>query len=181
MKFIAEKLIEDLIAEFQVNIKRVDLLSQLPLEKLNYKSSPEKWSILECLEHLNLYGDFYVPAIEKSIQENKLKTDDYFKSGVLGNYFVKSMKPKAKLNKMKTFSANNPAGSNLDLNVIERFNKQQHAFLKSLELAKAINLTQTKTPISVSKIVKFRLGDTFRFISAHNDRHILQAEKNVNT
>jgi hypothetical protein len=179
MKLIAEKLIEDLSIEFKTHIERVNEFSQLSLEQLNYKVTPDKWSILECIEHLNLYGDFYIPAIEKAINESDNEAQAVFKSGILGNYFVKSMKPKAKLNKMKTFSANNPNGSELDLDVISRFHNQQSQFLHALELAKKVNLTKTKTPISVSKIVKFRLGDTFRFIAAHNDRHILQAEKNV--
>ena len=36
--------------------------------------------------------------------------------------------------------------------------------------------TKTKTAISISKLMKLRLGDTFRFVTAHNERHLLQAE-----
>ena len=42
-------------------------LRHLTPAQLNQKKSPESWSILECLEHLNLYGDFYLPAIEGAL------------------------------------------------------------------------------------------------------------------
>ena len=51
----------------------VKTFRQLTNEQLNYKSSPETWSILECIEHLNLYGNFYLPEIEQW-NENQKKT-----------------------------------------------------------------------------------------------------------
>ena len=59
---------------------------------------------------------------------------------------------------------------------IDRFINQQKEYLELIEKSKKINLTKTKTAISISKLIKLRLGDTFRFITAHNERHLLQAE-----
>ena len=81
---------------------------------------------------------------------------------------------------MKTLKENNPLGSHLDKNVIDRFINQQKECLELLEKSKRINLSKTKTAISISKLIKLRLGDTFRFITAHNERHVLQAENIVN-
>ena len=145
-------------------------------EELNHKENIEKWSILECIEHLNLYGKFYNPEIRKRIETSNSKPSKIFKSGLIGNYFVNTMRPKKKLNKMKTFKDKNPLGSKLDAEVIDRFIAQQKDFLDLIEMSKNINLTQTKTSISISKLIKLRLGDTFRFIIAHNERHLIQAE-----
>ncbi len=49
--------------------------------------------------------------------------------------------------------------------------------LDVLDMSKKVNLTKTKTGISISKWLKLRLGDTFRVVIYHNQRHILQAKK----
>ena len=176
MKFIAETLIEDLINSCHLHLKRVKELSELPAEQLNYKLNADKWSVLDCIEHLNLYSDYYLPAIKESISNSLHSSTPEFKSGLIGNYFAKSMAPKAKLNKMKSPGDKKPNRSELNISVLTTFIEQQNELIALLNSAKGVSLTKTKTPISISKILKLRLGDTFRFVSAHNDRHILQAE-----
>lgn len=65
---------------------------------------------------------------------------------------------------MKTLKENNPLGSHLDKSVIDRFIDQQKDSLKLIDKSKNVNLSKTKTAISISKLIKLRLGDTFRFI-----------------
>lgn len=89
------------------------------------------------------------------------------------------MLPKEKLNKMKTIKSMNPVGSNLDKSVLDKFINQQKTLLELLKQAKKVNLTKTKTGISISKWIKLRLGDTFRVVIYHNLRHMIQAEKVV--
>lgn len=87
------------------------------------------------------------------------------------------MLPKEKLNKMKTFKDKNPIGSGLDKRTIERFINQQEQLLNLLDKSKEIDLNKIKTAISISKWIKLKLGDTFRVVIYHNDRHIVQANK----
>lgn len=170
-------LIADLIESTRHILSKAEELKQLSEETLNFKENDSKWSILECIEHLNLYGDFYNPAIKKSIQNSKSTAQEIFKSGVMGNYFTNSMLPKEKLNSMKTFSDKNPAGSNLNKKTLDRFIKQQKEFLDLIALSKKVDLSKTKTPITLSKFIRLRLGDTFRFNVAHNQRHFVQIDK----
>lgn len=176
MIIITKELITELLEKTRMNIHKVESLKKLSEKELNYKESSGEWSILECIEHLNIYGDFYNPAIKESIQKTTTTSSKIFKSGVLGNYFVNLIAPKEKLNKMKTLKENNPLGSCLDIDVINRFINQQKEYLELIEQSKNINLTKTKTAISITKLIKLRLGDTLRFITAHNERHMLQAE-----
>ena len=80
---------------------------------------------------------------------------------------------------MNTFKSKNPIYSQLDKNqVIETFLQQQKQFLELLTIAKEKNLTKIKTSITLP-ILKFRLGDTFRFVIYHNERHVVQAKKTL--
>lgn len=174
-----EKLLQDLIERTRLNINKAEKFNALPTEKLNYRVAPGSWSILECFEHLNLYGDFYLPEIEDRIYNSKTLPTKRFKSGLLGNYFAKMMLPKEKVNKMKTFADKDPINSRLDKSTIERFINQQEQILVLLDRSKEIDLNKTKTAISISKWIKLKLGDTFRFVIYHNERHIKQAEKTL--
>ena len=176
MKIETTLLIADLIKRTKDHLHQAETFLQQPIDTLNWKENAEKWSILECFEHLNRYGDFYIPEITKRIQAAPKNTaTDVFKSGLLGNYFAESMLPKEKLNKMKTFKSMNPAGSTLDKAVIEKFIQQQKQLLNLLEQAQKVNLSKTKTSISISKLIKLKLGDTFRVVIYHNYRHLVQA------
>lgn len=180
MKIITNDLIAELIDKTKINIAKAERFRKLSEKELNYKESIDEWSILECIEHLKIYGDFYNSEIKVRIKKTHTTSAKIFKSGVIGNYFVNLISPKEKLNKMKTLKENNPLGSHLDKNVLDRFITQQKECLELIEKSKKINLTKTKTAISISKLIKLRLGDTFRFITAHNERHLLQAENILN-
>lgn len=172
-----EALISDLIARTKSVLNTVERFKQLPKKQLNYKPSPKSWSILECIEHLNLYGNFYIPEIDNRIKNAKHKAVANFKTGILGDYFAKSMLPKENLNTMNTFKNKNPNGSKLDKTILDTFSNQQQETLRLLNAAKHVNLNKTKTSITLTRWITLKLGDTFRVIIYHNQRHIIQAEK----
>ena len=176
MKTKSETLISELIETTRQNLNFAETLKIKSSSQLNWKENPESWSILECLEHLNLYGDFYLLEIEKAIDNAKSKSEPFFKSGIIGNYFAETMLPKAKLNKMKTFKDKNPLNSQLDHNTIDRFINQQIKMLDLLDKARTVSLNKEKTPITLTKLIKLKIGDTFRFVINHNIRHIRQIE-----
>lgn len=176
MSFKTTALLSDLTQRTQQNLQTAQAWLELPLEQLQYKPSTTAWSVLENVEHLNLYGDFYLPEMQQKMDNSKHKgATPIFKSSWLGNYFAKAMLPKEKLNTMKTFDDKNPNGSTLDKRVLEKFIAQQKETLQLLQQAAQVNLTKTKTGITISQWIRLRLGDTFRVVIYHNDRHRVQA------
>ncbi len=174
----AQDLIDEMVDLTHQNMNKVRTFKTVPIEKLIQKQNAESWNVLECIEHLNRYGDFYIPEIEARIKNSSYGESETFNSGLLGNYFAKSMLPKEKLNKMKTFKSMNPLNCPLtDQKVLDKFINQQEQILELLEKSKKTNLSKVKTSVSISKWVKLRLGDTFRVVIYHNLRHILQAER----
>lgn len=153
---------------------------------LLHQPEPGKWSAAQCLQHLNAYGKYYLPAIETSIQANlqKHQPAEQFVSGMLGNYFTKLILPKGEAGSITKMSAPKnyrPSGA-LDAHaVVAEFIDQQEKTLKLLDAAHQVNLTRAKTPISISKWIRLRLGDTFFFVIAHNYRHVLQAQRALAT
>lgn len=174
----SENLIQSLIEQTRQIINQVEKLKINDLQTLTWKENETSWNILECLEHLNLYGNFYLPEIENKIQNSKTsKADLEFKSGILGNYFAKSMLPKGKLNKMKTFKDKNPLNATLDKTVIDKFINQQIKLLDLLNQSRKVSLNKVKIETSISSLIKLKLGDTFQFFINHIIRHLNQIDK----
>lgn len=177
MKIEHLQLIKELRVLTQTALSTVQGFKELSLKDLNYKPCDSSWSILECIEHLNLYGNFYLPEIEKQILNAKTTLNErYFKSGVLGNYFVnviKATNPK----KIKTTKQMDSTGSPLNFSTIDQFIKQLERLESLLKESEKIDISKIKTAISLSKLLKIRLGDTFRFLVYHNERHIIQATR----
>lgn len=172
-----ESLITDLIKRTQQSMNDAEKLKSLSEKELNWKPSPESWSILECIAHLNYYGDFYIPEIKQRIAQSPTKPESYFRSGLLGGYFAKMMLPKEKLNKMKTIKSTDPINSQLTPEVLDIFTNQQKQLLDLLDKSRNVSLNKIRVPISISKIIKLKLGDTFKVVIYHNQRHLLQAFK----
>ncbi len=179
MTLATEKLLQNLLEITRENLNSVEQLKKQSLDSLNWKLNSESWSALECIEHLNRYGDFYIPEITNKIKTSKYKHSEIFKSNWLGKYFSKSVSYNEDLNKMKTFKSMNPLNSELDIQTLHKFIDQQHQIIELLDKSKKVNLDKTKTAISISKLIKLRLGDTFRVLIYHNERHIKQAEKTL--
>lgn len=177
----ASALIQELIDQSERHMACVQAFKKLSVDQLQYKQSPESWNVLECIEHLNRYADFYIPEIGKRIEASKHKQSTQFKPGILGNYFAQRMLPKEGAGKMKTFQSMNPVNSQVELDVLDKFIAYQGQLLLLLEKSKNTDLTKVKTAISISKWIKLRLGDTLRVVVNHNFRHIVQCQNIVSS
>lgn len=177
--FETKKLLDELTKIAQNALTEGHHFKTLSDEELKHRTTAESWNILECLEHLNLYGDFYLIEIEKRIMASKQHSSNIlFKSGLLGNYFAELMKAdNGKMKKMKSPQDKNPVLIKPGPNSIDRFIRQTESLLHLLELARQSDLSRIRCSISISKFIKLKLGDTLRFYVYHIERHIRQAKK----
>lgn len=163
--------------------KAVSEWQMLPHHQFASKPGPDKWSANQCLAHLNEYGRYYLPLIEKAIDEYTASGKDpaiEFKAGWLGNYFTGMMLNNADgtpVKKMSAPKAYSPETNNDSFAVIAEFIEQQEKMLLLLRKAKKVDMGAIRIPISIAKFIKLKLGDTFLFLVAHNYRHILQADR----
>ena len=172
------QLLEDLQKRCEACIEAAETFNTFSLEHLQHHPDQGGWNIPQCLEHLNLYGDFYLPEIERRILGAEPMTKDHpFKSGWFGEKTVNDMLPKAdKVRMMRTFKDKDPMMMELDYRTIDRFIKQQRQMIKLLQLAKDVHISKVKTKLTLP-ILRFKLGTTFRFVIYHQERHIWQAQR----
>ena len=181
-KFKSEELINSLQTDVKSMVSAVELMKDMDKIKLAYPLAEGKWTAVQALEHSNMYGRYYLPAMEKAISEAPDQKAAWFNAGRMGDYFVKMMKPTNVYevkNKMKTQKGYNPPVALNVETVIGEFLDQQQKLLQLLDRARNKDLNAIRIPISISKMIKMKLGDTFRFLIAHEQRHMIQARNAI--
>lgn len=153
----------------------------IPHTQFAHKPNCEAWSANECLQHLNSYGNYYLPALERAIEGSvKNSSIQFFTSGWLGNYFTKLMLPEKtgrvskKIKSPKNHSPRQIEESHL---VIAEFLEQQEKLIRLLRKAAEIDLNKSKVGISIAPFIKLKVGDVLMFLVAHIQRHSMQAER----
>jgi hypothetical protein len=180
-KYKSIELLENLQADTRQLILTVNYLQTTNPGLLLQEPAPGKWSVIQVLEHLNSYGRYYLLAIERALEKDK-PAIEVFKPGWLGNYFTKLMKPGENgiiVNKMQSPKDHQPSKYLDVFPVLTTFLEQQHYLLELLELAKSKNISSIRTPVSISRLIRLKVGDTFRFLVAHEQRHFVQIDNTL--
>jgi len=175
-------LLEDLRTDTRQIILQVNYLLQQDPDVLLQQPAAGKWSIVQIIEHLNSYGRYYLPLMKGSLSSPANPPTEFFIPGWLGEYFVKSMLPKSNgqvTNKMQSPKNHRPLPDIDSKTTLEEFLQQEFLLLQLLENAGKTNLGKIRIPISISRFIKIKLGDTFRFLIAHHQRHFVQVQNTM--
>jgi uncharacterized damage-inducible protein DinB len=155
-------------------------LTHLAPNQLNWKPSSSSWNITEILAHLNSYTSFYNSSITERLSTTRHTTpaEDFIHSP-LGKSAWKSMRLGKEHNVKRRFKSPKEFDPTLNTDLISEneiadYIQLQEEFIKITETSKNYNLRRVKTAISISKIIKLRLGDVLLFIAYHHERHIHQ-------
>ncbi|WP_114781235.1 DinB family protein [Botryobacter ruber] len=176
-----EELLEALETKVEQHIaEAVRVFQNLPEAGLLQPAENGGWSIAQCLAHLNSYGDYYLPRIQAALARNKaLLPTGTFKSTWLGNRFIRMMAPETGTKKYKAARQHLPADALDAPAVVGEFIRQQEELLACLRLARKSDLNAIRIPVSILKWVRLKLGDILQFMVVHNERHLLQAKRNL--
>jgi hypothetical protein len=181
--FQTKILINSLQQDVRNTLVGMEHLLHLPDDVLLQQPQPGMWSIAQVLEHLNGYNRYYLTEIEKALQVTTVSANTVFKSGWIGNYFTNLMLPKENGTLAKKMSSPKEYNFPPDLDagrVVQEFIEGQQKLLVLLDKARNVDMGSIRVPISISKWIKLKLGDTFRFLIAHQLRHFIQIERTEN-
>ena len=172
----SKELLGELKQQAQQQLTSVKALHDADNDLLNQQPALNSWSIAQVLEHLNFYSRSYHARVAEKLSAAGTQ-QTAFKSGWLGNYFTKMMQPKkdgAVVNKMSAPKDSRPAEVLDGPAVVGEFIGHQQELLKLLDTGKDISV---RVPTSISSLIKLQAGDTFRFLIAHQQRHLAQARR----
>ncbi|WP_234734072.1 DinB family protein [Tellurirhabdus bombi] len=146
--------------------------------QLNWKQAPGRWSITECLQHLNLAERYYIRNIQKKADDLGLiqtaPVDQEFTSDWVGRAMLYIVDPKTKMK----FPAPPMMRPRKDLEprpVMTQFVELQQLLRELLDRAIYYDWNTTKLPTLFGNWLKVRLGDALLMLVAHTERHMAQA------
>ena len=163
----------------EAGVKVKKEFSNMSLEQLNWKPSPESWSVGQCLDHLIVTDCLYFPTF-KRIAENKYNMTSWQRwnplSGLFGKILVSQLQENAKrkVNTAKIFS---PSASQIDAGIMERFHKHLDSLLEYIGAFHNTELDRIIIASPASKFITYSLRNAVTLLVQHEHRHINQALK----
>lgn len=154
-----------------------------PLDRCMRQPAPGAWSALDCISHLNLAMDVMLKEIDRRIEQavaKGQKPNENYRPGFIGQRFARLLAPKdgdvrRRIKTGKRFQPQVVPGN--EHKVLDDFRNRIDRLGKQAEDSRKVNLNRCRVNSNFGPIVKFKLGDTFPIVLAHNERHIFQARK----
>ncbi len=173
-----------LITEIDANMSHAEsLVVGLSHPQFNWRPDAASWSIGQCLAHLNVVDGQDLAPVRAAIADGKSRQftgDGPFNYGFLSRKFVASMEPpaKRKFKAPKNYEPREESDPQATLAEFRRISKDLRALAQS---ATGLNLARVKTSMPALSpllrvFIKMPLGARFELITAHDRRHLWQAE-----
>jgi DinB family protein len=157
------------------------LCSGLSPAQFNWRPEPHRWSIAECLLHLNVGADVYTRLIEIATERGRARgvmATGPFRYGFLSRWLLGSLEPPVR-RRYKTPRQFYPAPGvqHTVADVLIGFESAGRRWDECLRRANGLDLARVKVPSPVLPLLRFQLGPLFAGQAAHERRHLWQGEQ----
>jgi hypothetical protein len=167
-----------LIAEFNAADARAAALAKgLTPRQLDWAPRPGDWGIGQCLEHLCIANDKYLPAIASSLAGRPATVVQEITPGWFGRWFMRNyIEPSAKTRRARAPKAITP-GTQSDAAILDRFLGSNAKAREIVHRAKDCDVNRVRFRNPFVPLIHFTVGTGFEILSKHQNRHLLQAER----
>src|SRR5262249_8356769 len=152
----------------------------LTLEQFNWRPAPDRWSIAQCLVHLNISARLFAERMQAAIRAGRaagLLGSGPFRYGPVSRWVARAVDPvnRKKYKSPAKFIAS--AAKVYDIQeVLEEFHAAGAQWERCLHEADGLDLARVKVRSPAVPLMRFPLGALFGIQAAHERRHLLQAE-----
>ncbi len=138
------------------------------------------WSIVQCLAHLNSYGDYYLPYLRQGLEKPPATTSgNPYVGSWLGTYLIRLMEPDRSRATFKAITRHQPREIDNAHGVVTVFIDQQASLLDLLKRAQQADVNTRWIPLSIAPFIRLSAGDILEFLVVHTKRHLIQARRNM--
>ncbi len=151
----------------------------LTAEQLNWKPSPDSWSVAQCLDHLIASNKEMLSVFDPVINGSKRTSFVErlpFLPGLMGRMLIKYVAPQG-TQKLKAPAAAVPSSSKLDPQIVNQFVSLQQEVGRKIKAVENLNPEQVIITSPFAGIITYSLLDACRIIVAHERRHFEQARR----
>ena len=172
------------LAEVRAGLESVardvqETFGSLDARQLNWRPDAAHWSVAQCLEHLLATNRMMQQAAEDALSGKAPKTIWHrlpFWSRMFGPFIVRSQAPET-TRKFKTSAAVTPASSDIGTDVIQRFISQTRQLMTRVQTLDERAAASAIMTSPFAKIITYSVADGWRLMFTHDQRHIEQARR----
>jgi DinB superfamily len=166
--------------EYREAQARLDALARtMPSERWAIRSAPERWSVAECVAHLNLTSREYLPLLRDAIgRARELGRDPVgrYHRDPVGWLLWKTMGPPVRI-RFQTIARFVPQGGAAPEVLVQEFHRLQAAQLECLAQTDGLPLGRVRVTSPFNARVRYNLYSCFSILPRHQHRHLWQAER----
>lgn len=155
------------------------LVERLTEEQCAWQPAPNRWSVAQCLEHLNATARNYLPLINNTINNARpggLLSSGPYRHGWLGRLYARTVlpPPKWRVPSPRRFT---PPPDRPMSEIWPSFLNFQDRLQELILHANGVDLGRATVPSPVTSLIKITLGSTLAIIVGHEERHLWQARQ----
>jgi len=147
--------------------------------QFNWQPGEGRWSIAQCLNHLNVGDTLVLPAFDGAIAAGRAagKTSaGPFRYGWFSRLMISQMEPPPKW-RMKTPLKKSAGTTHRLADVVPEFARVRDQLAERVHQSDGLDLARIRTISPVNRLMRLPLGAYFEFILAHDRRHLWQARQ----
>jgi DinB superfamily len=153
------------------------LAGSLTSEQLNWRRSHTEWSVGQCLDHLCLATEVYLPPLTASLEARPTGVVPEIIPGWLGGWFIRNfIEPSPDTRRAKAPRKIVPAVQ-LEPSVLDRFTRDNQKLREFILRAASYNVNRIRFRNPFVPLLRFSVGTGLEVLVRHQARHLLQAER----
>ena len=170
----ADRLVSALLAS---DNRATALAGGLTRDQLNWRPTARSWSVGQCLDHLCVANRVYGTAIAAALDGRPQSPVQEITPGWFGRTFVtKYTEPSPRVRRIPAPGKIRPV-LQVDVSVLERFHASNVEARALVRRAADYDVNRLRFVNPFVPFVRFSVGTGLEVISAHERRHLLQAER----
>lgn len=166
--------------EFLAALDRLHALERtVPGEGWAIRRDPARWSVSECVAHLNLTSAAYLPLLQRGVEEARaLGAPDVprYRRDLAGWLLWLTMGPPVRL-RTRTVAAFVPESVAPPAELVAEFEHWQDALMALLHASSGLPLGQVWIASPFNARLRYNLYACFGILVRHQHRHLWQAEQ----
>jgi hypothetical protein len=172
--------LETVVAEFESARQRLHRLAEtVPEEHWAQRPDPDRWSIGECVAHLNLSSVAYLPLLKDGLARARQmggSAPRRYRRDFLGWMLWKAIGPPARF-KAQASAPFLPAAGQPPALLIAEFDRLQEEQIACVQAGDGLPLSRVKIVSPFAARISYNLFACLTILPRHQHRHLWQAEQ----
>lgn len=166
-----------LISELEISDRRAEQLARaLNREELNWSSARGAWSIGQCLQHLLIGNELYLPAIANSLHGRQESPVDEVTLSRFSRWFIRNYIAPSSTTRVRAPGKIRPAAQ-VEPSVLDAFLLSNQTARELIRQASAYDVNRIRFRNPFIPLLRFTVGTGLGITSKHESRHLEQAER----